>query len=508
MDRQQIPAKNLYTVYADFNCPFCHALNERLHTLELADRVEWRSIQHAPSVQSSQCTFESLSKLTEEVCEVRRRIPATEVALPTFRPNTALPSAVVSAVMATDRRLAVKLRRRIYQALWVEGRDISNPEVLGDLLNDMGIGPVEVTSETKEWLSAWQSDWESGPFKRNIPITLQGSERTLTGLPVVGSLDTFLLARSESEQITPGAACIMAPAQQLLVLDRDPDAIRQVISMMRDCEIRVAGTPAELVEKIDSFGAPNVILLDQDTAGEKWRMQLLQLRADERLQGVPIIVTGERDTEQAEAAAFEAQADDFIAKPYHLPVLSSRLSLHLEMERSKELLRNMARLDRLTAVFNRREFDLRLQLEWNRCIRSGTALSLLMIDVDHFKEYNDNFGHGRGDDCLRHIARILQGCPKRPADLLARYGGEEFAVILPDCDESGALAIAERMRLEIERAAIEHAPTLDCDHVTVSVGGAFTHPSAKSTPESLLETADGRLYAAKRSGRNRVVLNG
>jgi len=160
--------------------------------------------------------------------------------------------------------------------------------------------------------------------------------------------------------------------------------------------------------------------------------------------------------------------------------------------------------DALTGIANRRSFDAALEREWRRCGRSGQPLSLLMIDVDHFKAYNDRFGHQRGDECLRRVARALTDCVGRSVDLVARYGGEEFVCLLPEVGRRGAAKMARRMTAAIARIAIAHPDSPLGGRITVSIGVA-TVAEVAGEPATLLELADKLLYAAKKDGRDRIV---
>ncbi|MFJ4385760.1 diguanylate cyclase domain-containing protein [Pseudomonas sp. NPDC089408] len=170
---------------------------------------------------------------------------------------------------------------------------------------------------------------------------------------------------------------------------------------------------------------------------------------------------------------------------------------------SNQKLERLAMHDALTGLANRRSFDEALAQEIRTAQRHATQLTLLMIDIDHFKRYNDSYGHPAGDACLQQIAHLLSGCIRRPRDLLARYGGEELAVILPDTDEEGAAVVA---RLMLERLALQAIPHQGSPlgHVTASIGIASTERAAPDTPAALLERADQALYMAKQAGRNRL----
>jgi len=179
----------------------------------------------------------------------------------------------------------------------------------------------------------------------------------------------------------------------------------------------------------------------------------------------------------------------------------------LELESANRRLEELAIRDGLTHVYNRRHFGEQLEKEWKRACREEESLSLLMIDIDVFKQYNDNYGHKAGDDCIQSLADTIQESFQRPADLVARYGGEEFAVLVAEAEEGKVAGRAEALCEKIRQLDIRHSysPVADC--VTVSIGVASTRrPHPLKSPYTLVQTADMALYKAKRGGRNRVVV--
>ena len=166
-------------------------------------------------------------------------------------------------------------------------------------------------------------------------------------------------------------------------------------------------------------------------------------------------------------------------------------------------MRQLLSTDSMTGIANRRRFDMALEREWRRCRRAGTPMSLLMIDVDHFKAYNDHCGHPQGDACLRQLAQLLVDTVGRPGDIVARYGGEEFVVLLPDVGAAGALAVANKLAAALRHADIFHPRSPAGPRMTISIGAA-TAKNLSGEPASLVEFADRLLYAAKGAGRNQV----
>ena len=210
-------------------------------------------------------------------------------------------------------------------------------------------------------------------------------------------------------------------------------------------------------------------------------------------------------------SAFDAGVIDFLRKPFNkielLARVKSALTLKHEIDERKEAMRKLQLLsstDGLTGIANRRHFDDFLAMEWRRSVRNGTYLSLLLMDIDYFKKYNDGYGHQAGDDCLKMVARKLNETVRRPGDLLARYGGEEFVIVLGGTDVKGAADLAENVRAGVEGLGIKHEYQEGSNVVTLSIGVSCVIPQTDLLPSGLIEAADKALYKAKDEGRNRV----
>lgn len=232
-----------------------------------------------------------------------------------------------------------------------------------------------------------------------------------------------------------------------------------------------------------------------------------------------LMITGLED-EQSVSRAFEVGAADYITKPIHWPVLLHRVRRLLQqaqlqqqqalllqqLESANQRLQRLVGLDGLTEVANRRRFDEYLHQEWQRLTRIQQPLSLILADIDHFKAYNDTYGHPAGDDCLRQVAQTMQRAVQRATDLVARYGGEEFAVILPHTSQEGARRVAANLQAQVQALQLPHRGSGVSAVVTLSLGVVTTIPHLFSTPVALLSAADEALYQAKRAGRNRAIL--
>ncbi len=250
-----------------------------------------------------------------------------------------------------------------------------------------------------------------------------------------------------------------------------------------------------------------------------------RLKADERFQDIPVIIVSGMEDLGSLQSAFTGGATDYITKPVNkielLARVRSALLLKQEMDRRKgrekellELTRQLEEANRklhllssydsLTGVANRRFFDEYIEKEWKRAVRDAHQIAAIMIDIDFFKAFNDTYGHQAGDDCLRVVAKALQGVMRRPADLLARFGGEEFIAVLPETGLFGAAAVAEILCATIAALGIRHEKSPITDHLTISLGVAAVSPDQDKTPEALIAAADKALYRAKQGGRNRV----
>lgn len=270
-----------------------------------------------------------------------------------------------------------------------------------------------------------------------------------------------------------------------------------------------------------------LILLDVQMPGMDGFEVAELVRARAKTRHIPIIfVTAISTDQQYVFKGYETGAVDYLFKPVDPVILTSKVSIFAELHRQKTALQStidelkraqdalteanrklsdLSMLDGLTGVYNRRKFDETIVIEMKRAKREHAPVSVVMMDIDFFKPYNDTYGHQAGDECLRSVARTLEESLRRPSDMLARYGGEEFVAILPATDEKGAQHIAERMRESVERMNMVHIGNLNEGIVTVSVGFATMNEGENMDPAVLIKYADEALYTAKKSGRNRTV---
>ena len=290
----------------------------------------------------------------------------------------------------------------------------------------------------------------------------------------------------------------------ILIVDDEPLNIELLGQTLSDSAEIIFATRGEEALAIALEQLPDLILLDVLLPDLDGYEVCRRLKAEPKTKSIPVIFVTAMDQEADEARGLEAGAIDYITKPIRPPIVRARVSNHLELKLYRDMLETLSSIDGLTGIANRRRFDEALDREWRRAQRLCAPISLIMMDIDRFKEFNDNYGHVAGDSCLRRLARVFAESMKRPADLVARYGGEEFACILPDTSGEGAEWLASSLRQRVSGLAIPHAFSPAADHVTISAGAATIFPAPDQDAQELILHADQALYAAKADGRNRI----
>jgi len=280
---------------------------------------------------------------------------------------------------------------------------------------------------------------------------------------------------------------------------------------------------------------PDLILLDLDTPPVNGYQVCSSLKDSDRTSKIPIIFVSDSRDQTDRVKAIEIGGVDYITKPFYLEEVIARIERQLKIQRLQQLLQQqnillqkeierrikveialrqanqelhcLATIDNLTGVANRRQFDYYLDREWRRLARQQEPLSLILLDIDYFKRYNDSKGHQAGDNCLKQVASAIANVVRRSTDLVARYGGEEFAVILPHTNLEGAVHLANQIQMSIQSLNLEHTSSDVSDIVTISQGITTTIPFAETNPESLIYDADIALYNAKSRGRNQFQVH-
>lgn len=317
----------------------------------------------------------------------------------------------------------------------------------------------------------------------------------------------------------------------ILIVDDRQDNILVLESLLEglDCCIFKATSGNEALSLMLEYEFALVLLDIQMPHMDGFEVAEL-MRVREKTRNVPIIfVTAIYKEQKYIFKGYERGAVDYIFKPIEPIILISKVKVFLNLykqarqlreqaqqleERLEELLElqvandkllTLSNLDSLTGIPNRRYFDHFLELNWRDSIRERKSISLIMIDIDYFKEYNDHYGHVKGDECLTNVANCIATTLRRPRDFVARYGGEEFAVVLPNSEGEGALQVAETIRNNIIELFIPHETSKGIPQITVSLGVASIKPMASDELEDIIRDADEALYNSKSLGRNKVT---
>lgn len=290
---------------------------------------------------------------------------------------------------------------------------------------------------------------------------------------------------------------------RILIVDDAMENIRILHGALQDEHEVLFALDGEKALLLAQSQRPDLILLDAVMPGMDGYAVLHALRGTLGMHDTPVIFVTALSSPEDETRALDAGAADFICKPVNAAVVRARVRTQLTVKRQADALRTLTLTDSLTGVANRRAFSERIDNEWRRTARAMAPLSLILADIDHFKLYNDHYGHQAGDACLEQVARAMCRAAHRPQDLVARYGGEEFAILLPDTDAAGAACVAQRVLDEVAALGIAHAASPTSAGLTASMGIASLLPERTGTSAALIRAADALLYQAKAEGRNR-----
>ena len=345
-------------------------------------------------------------------------------------------------------------------------------------------------------------DWE---FNRHDNYAyVAGTDITHTKLSATGlkevrkHLDDH--ARNDLEDLCP-------IRQKILVVDDSPLNTKIMeTALSEDYDVLISHNGKEALSICNSNDPPDLVLLDIIMPEIDGYEICRRLNRGVKTKDIPVIfltsLTASRDIE----FGLTLGAIDYITKPFSVPIIKAKIKNHLAVKYYQDTLKINTDVDPLTQIANRRRFDDTMTLEIKKAKRTGTILSVLLLDIDHFKFYNDTYGHLEGDSCLKKVAAALSTSLKRPKDLAARWGGEEFACLLPNTNAKGAQNVAEVLREAIQNLSIPHKSSPVNEVVTVSVGVVASNPMDDNSFDNLLKRADEALYQAKESGRNRIAL--
>jgi diguanylate cyclase (GGDEF)-like protein len=493
-----------YAAYIDFNCPFCYALHERLVRWSVADRIEWRLVVHASHVLEGPFTIMQQTLLANEVFTLQRRAPDIQVLLPPKRCSSDEATLLIMAIEEAHPHRLTELRTQIYRAFWQEGKDIGDRNVLARILDSMGL-PLSALDSSKDGppqLAQWQQNWEDSPYDCSIPVlTHEATDRVLIGLPAERTLMEYLL--QERTRVVDSAVCYYQRRPIVLVMG-DVEHLWLLLSEIRHhCDILHAPNFRAAEVLLNGQTKPDVLLVDNSLCPSK-DVQSLSKVASEC--SVPWLLATHSSHSETEEWALSLGAAEFLPLSGDCELSRARLHRILCDRFSMDQLQKEHRVDLLTGLLSRRVFLDKLEEAWQEGLETGNALSLLLIDLDHFNAYNRLHGHLEGDQCLRGVASALSDKLDAEETLIARFGGNEFIILPKSGDAASAQSIAEHVLSILSDAQIPHGVSDISAHVTVSAGIGRVPNLQHAAFHDLLECADKARMLAKEEGGNRIQL--
>jgi diguanylate cyclase (GGDEF)-like protein len=296
----------------------------------------------------------------------------------------------------------------------------------------------------------------------------------------------------------------MTEEQSILVIDDEKINLKIISDMLNDdVVVMLAKSGEQGIRKAMEY-KPDLILLDVVMPEMDGFETMARLRHDVRTSAIPVIFITALNESSHEEKALLMGASDYIQKPLHTNIVQARVRLHLQLAKQRKMLEKLANIDPLTSLANRRKYQNVIEQEWQRATVHQASLSLLVIDIDNFKQYNDCYGHATGDKVLQQVATVLAN-QVLDKGLVARYGGEEFVILLPDHSQEESIEVARRCMKGVEALNLAYSHENFNGKVTVSVGGATKSPSPNCRSEDFFNAADDMLGLAKKSGKNKIL---
>lgn len=293
----------------------------------------------------------------------------------------------------------------------------------------------------------------------------------------------------------------------ILVVDDMTTTLLLIHDLLKDTyEVKIAKSGTKALEILESPNDIDLILLDIEMPDINGYDVCKRIKNNETIKNIPIIFITGRTSQEDEEYGLNLGAIDYITKPFNKAIVKLRIKNYLNLKIKNDMLEKLSMYDGLTNIRNRRYFDETFEKTFSEIKRDKKSLAVLMIDIDFFKPYNDNYGHGQGDETLRKVAKALEKTIKRASDFVARYGGEEFVILLKDINKDGVEAVANNLLNAVRELKITHEFSKIENYVTVSIGVSYYNSSSDITKLELLLKADETLYSVKNSGRNNFAI--
>jgi diguanylate cyclase (GGDEF)-like protein len=294
--------------------------------------------------------------------------------------------------------------------------------------------------------------------------------------------------------------------QTILIVDDDKSNRKILKELLQDQAKIIFAKNGIQAKELAKKHIPDLILLDVIMPELSGFDVVERLKNDPVTMGISVIFITGLANDDDEARGFDLGGCDYIYKPFKSTIVIARVNMHLELIRQRKILDEIAHVDALTGVHNRRKMDVVLEDEVAANKQDNSNLLVAILDIDHFKPFNDNYGHGAGDVALRQVGQVLRDIFQRPRDFVARYGGEEFVIILPDCDKASAQIMLSNITQAIKNKMIKHQYSPVADQLTVSIGAVVVKPVECTEVGLIMKQADSLLYQAKKKGRNQFCL--
>ena len=293
----------------------------------------------------------------------------------------------------------------------------------------------------------------------------------------------------------------------ILVVDDMTTTLLLIHDLLKDTyEVKIAKSGTKALEILESPNDIDLILLDIEMPDINGYDVCKRIKNNETIKNIPIIFITGRTSQEDEEYGLNLGAIDYITKPFNKAIVKLRIKNYLDLKIKNDMLEKLSMYDGLTNIRNRRFFDETFEKTFSEIKRDKKSLAVLMIDIDFFKPYNDNYGHGQGDETLRKVAKALEKTIKRASDFVARYGGEEFVILLKDINKDGVEAVANNLLNAVRELKITHEFSKIENYVTVSIGVSYYNSISDITKLELLLKADETLYNVKNSGRNNFAI--
>lgn len=293
----------------------------------------------------------------------------------------------------------------------------------------------------------------------------------------------------------------------ILVVDDMTTTLLLLHDLLKDTyEVKIAKSGTKALEILESPNDIDLILLDIEMPDINGYDVCKRIKNNETIKNIPIIFITGRTSQEDEEYGLNLGAIDYITKPFNKAIVKLRIKNYLNLKIKNDMLEKLSMYDGLTNIRNRRFFDETFEKTFSEIKRDKKSLAVLMIDIDFFKPYNDNYGHGQGDETLRKVAKALEKTIKRASDFVARYGGEEFVILLKDIKKDGVEAVANNLLNAVRELKITHEFSKIENYVTISIGASFYNSNSDVTKLELLLKADETLYNVKNSGRNNFAI--